>query len=73
MHFADAFIQSDLQYIQVINLVIMCVPWELYPQPFVLLMQCSTTEPQEHYGKYLLVCSSTQSCEAVITKAGVFY
>ncbi len=26
----------------------MCVPWELNPQPFALLMQCSTTEPQEH-------------------------
>ncbi len=25
-----------------------CVPWELNPQPFALLMQCSTTEPQEH-------------------------
>ncbi len=27
-----------------------CVPWESNPQPFALLMQCSTTEPQEHYG-----------------------
>ncbi len=27
----------------------MCVPWELNPQPFVLLTQCSTTEPQEHH------------------------
>ncbi len=26
----------------------MCVPWELNPQSFALLMQCSTTEPQEH-------------------------
>ncbi len=26
----------------------MCVPWELNPRPFVLLTQCSTTEPQEH-------------------------
>ncbi len=26
----------------------MCVPWESNPQPFVLLTQCSTTEPQEH-------------------------
>ncbi len=25
----------------------MCVPWDLNPQPFALLMQCSTTEPQE--------------------------
>ncbi len=26
----------------------MCVPWELNPQPFALLTQYSTTEPQEH-------------------------
>ncbi len=26
----------------------MCVPWKLIPQPFALLTQCSTTEPQEH-------------------------
>ncbi len=26
-----------------------CVPWELNPQHLVLLTQCSTTEPQEHY------------------------
>ncbi len=25
----------------------MCVPWELNPQPFALLTQCSTTEPQD--------------------------
>ncbi len=36
MHLADAFIQSHLQCIQAIHLVIMCVPWELNPQPFVL-------------------------------------
>ncbi len=48
MHLADAFIQSDLQCIQVIHFFIsMCVPWELNPQPFALLTQCSTTEPQE--------------------------
>ncbi len=28
-------------------IVKMCVPWELNLQPFALLMQCSTTEPQE--------------------------
>ncbi len=48
MHLADAFIQSDFQYIQAIHCFIsMCVPWELNPQPFALLTQCSTTEPQE--------------------------
>ncbi len=44
MHLADAFIQSDLQYIQ-------SVPWELNPRPFALLTQCFTTEPQEHSDK----------------------
>ncbi len=50
MHLADAFIQSDLQCIQAIHFffISMCVPWESNPQPFALLMQCSTTEPQEH-------------------------
>ncbi len=49
MHLADDFIQSDLQWIQsIIVFVHMCVPWELNPQPFVLLTQCSTTEPQEY-------------------------
>ncbi len=27
----------------------MCVPWELNPQPFAVVTQCSTTEPQGHY------------------------
>ncbi len=51
MHLADAFIQSDLQCIQAIHVLCftMCVPWESNPQPFALLTQCSTTEPQEHY------------------------
>ncbi len=48
MHLADAFIQSDLQCIQAIHLLSVCVSWELNLQPFALLTQCSTTEPQEH-------------------------
>ncbi len=55
MHLADAFIQSELQCIQAIHFffyffffyISMFVPWELNPQPFALLTQCSTTEPQE--------------------------
>ncbi len=47
MHLADAFIQSDLQRIQAIHFISMCVPWELNRQPFALLTQRSTTEPQE--------------------------
>ncbi len=46
-YLADTFIQRDLQCIQAIHFVSMCVPWELNPQPFVLLTQCSTAEPQE--------------------------
>ncbi len=49
MHLADAFIQSNLQCIQAIILFPVCVFPELNPQPFVLLTQCSTTEPQGHY------------------------
>ncbi len=51
MHLADAFIQSDLQCIQAIHFffISMCVPWELNPQPFALLTQCSTTEPQKNF------------------------
>ncbi len=49
LHLADAFFQSDLQCIQVIHFFqYVCVPWELNPRPFALLMQCSTPEPQEH-------------------------
>ncbi len=48
MHLADAFVQSDLQWIQVIHFIVsMCVPWESNPQPFALLTQCSSTEQQE--------------------------
>ncbi len=49
MHLADTFIQSNLQCSQaIIFFVSMRVPWELNPQPFALLTQCSTTETQEH-------------------------
>ncbi len=52
VHLSDAFIQSDLQCIQVIHYFIgICVLWELNPRPFVLLTQCSTTDPQEHIEK----------------------
>ncbi len=49
MHLADAFIQSDLQlHSGYTFLISMCVPWESNPQPFALLMQCSTTEPHRN-------------------------
>ncbi len=42
MHLADAFIQSDLQAIQVTNLFVsMCVPLGIEPTTFALLTQCS--------------------------------
>ncbi len=47
MHLADAFIQSDLDNSGYTFFVSMCDPWESNPQPFALLTQCSTTEPQE--------------------------
>ncbi len=53
MHLADAFIQSDLQlHSGYTFFVSICVPWESNPQPFVLLTQCSTTEP--HRNTYLI-------------------
>ncbi len=38
----------------------MCVPWESNPQPFALLTQCSTTEPQEHLEAVHLFCLHTE-------------
>ncbi len=52
MHLADAFIQSDLVHSGYTYFISMCVPWELNPQPFSLLMQCSTTEPQEQMADF---------------------
>ncbi len=52
MHLADAFIQSDLHCIQVIHFLQYVCSWELNPQPFAPLAQCSTTEPQEHLCSY---------------------
>ncbi len=37
MHLADAFIQSDLYSGYTFFKIIMCIPWELNPQPFALL------------------------------------
>ncbi len=48
MHLADAFIQSDLQYIQDIHFFCQYVFLGFEPTTFTLLTQCSTTEPQEH-------------------------
>ncbi len=49
MHLADAFIQSDLQYNQVIHFFCQYVcSLGIEPTTFALLTQCSTTEPQEH-------------------------
>ncbi len=53
MHLADTFIQSNLQYIQVIHLLSVSVFLGIEPTTFALLTQCSTTEPQELYDIYL--------------------
>ncbi len=48
LHLSDAFIQSDLQYIQVIHFFCQYVcSLGIEPTTFTLLTQCSTTEPQE--------------------------
>ncbi len=48
MHLADAFIQRDLVHSGCTFFFISMCSWELNPQPFALITQCSTTEPQEH-------------------------
>ncbi len=48
MHLADALIQSEKKLFFIFFYQYVCVPWELNPQHFALLTQCSTTEPQEH-------------------------
>ncbi len=59
-YLADAFIQSNLQCFQAIHFffISMCVPWELNPQSFALLTQCSTTEPQELFIFVIIICKS---------------
>ncbi len=42
-HLADAFIQSNIQRIQAIHFLSVCVPCNLNPEPFALLTQCSST------------------------------
>ncbi len=48
MDLADAFIQSDLQYIQAIHFCQHVCSLGIEPTTFALLTQYSTTEPQEH-------------------------
>ncbi len=48
LHLSDAFIQSDLQYIQVIHFCQYVCSLGIEPTTFALLTQYSTTEPQEH-------------------------
>ncbi len=53
----------------------MCVPWELNPQHFALLSQCSTTEPQEHcppHGLSEQIYSAGVSTGIPITEAYLF-
>ncbi len=48
MHLADVLSKSTSVHSGYTSFVSMCVPWELNPQPFVLLTQSSTTEPLKH-------------------------
>ncbi len=52
--------------------ITMCVPWESNPQPFALLTQCSTTEPQEHDYISKVPFPSLSSDLRCITGAGVW-
>lgn len=44
MHLADALIKREFFFFFFFYQYV-CGPWELNPRPFVLLMQCCTTEP----------------------------
>ncbi len=46
-------------------IISMCVPWESNPQPFALLMQCSTTEAQEHFWTALGFSVYAYLCNAI--------
>ncbi len=64
MHLADAFIQSDLQLHSGCKfLSSICVPWELNPQPFALLTQCSTTEPHSEHSVWPRDCGNCSFIE----------
>ncbi len=47
--FSRCFIQSNIQYIQVIHVFQYVCSLGIEPTTFALLTQCSATEPQEHY------------------------
>ncbi len=67
MHLADAFIQRDLKCIQAIHYLInMFVPWELNPQTFALLTQCSTAEPQKHQANSLKLLYVGENAQCTI-------
>ncbi len=59
MHLADALSKATV-YSGYTFVMSMCVPWKLNPQPFALLMQCSTTETQQHMVKATADCTDTQ-------------
>ncbi len=65
MHLADAFIQSDLQCIQVIHFCQYMCSLGINPSTFALLTQCSTTEPQEHRCAFV-ICAFVHRCAFVI-------
>ncbi len=69
MHLADAFIQSDLQlHFRLYIFVSMCVPWESNPQPFVLLTQCSTTEPHRNNSNVVVASLLSESNSFSVAK-----
>ncbi len=73
MHLVDTFIQSNLHlHLQSdYTFLLVCVPWELNPQSFALLTQCSTTEPQELWlqWKYLYETYTKKLMGNIVIKA----
>ncbi len=60
LHLSDAFIQSDLQCIQAIHFLSVCVcSLGIEPTTFALLTQCCTPEPQEHLSRNIVLCRTS--------------
>ncbi len=55
MHLADAFIQSDFVYSYYTFFCQYVCSLGIEPTNFALLMQCSTTEPQEHLNESFML------------------
>ncbi len=57
MHLADTYPKRLTVHSGYTFFNSMCVSWELNPQPFALLTQCSTTEPLDYLASFTIPSS----------------